>query len=362
MRRAQPDERRRRSAGVGRRADGRRRPGAMRLTRPVSTLPAPTSTKRVDAVRRPCQSTLSRQRTVPVTCSTRRRRISSGSVIGAARDVGDDRHGRRRDRRRAASASRHRVGGRLHQRAVERRGDRQQHGALGAAAPCAIATARSTAALRARRPPPGRRHCRWRPRRPRRSAASRGDRRRPPRGRGRAAPPSRPRRPAPPPASPRRGCAAAARYRRARARRRRRAPNIRRANGRRRRRRRARGRGPPRASSARSAASETAISAGWALAVSVSVVLRALAHQARRASRPAPRRPRRRRRAAAGKASASARPMPTAWLPCPGKMKARDTMLVSTLDGARRDARIGRGTRTGLPAVSSEAERSARLG
>ena len=55
----------------------------MRLTSPLSTLPAPISKNRVTpwpAI----YATDSRQRTVPVTCSTRRRRISSGSVIGDA--------------------------------------------------------------------------------------------------------------------------------------------------------------------------------------------------------------------------------------------------------------------------------------
>ena len=76
-------------------------------------------------------ATHSRQRTVPVTCSTRRRTISSGSLIGCASTL-------------ATTGTtggftsvlrqrlRHGVGGRLHQRAMERRGHLQHHRALGA--------------------------------------------------------------------------------------------------------------------------------------------------------------------------------------------------------------------------------------
>ena len=77
-------------------------------------------------------ATHSRQRTVPVTCST--------SASHDLRRIGHRRRPRRWRRpappapasRTSASASRHAVGGRLHQRAMERRGHRQQHGALGA--------------------------------------------------------------------------------------------------------------------------------------------------------------------------------------------------------------------------------------
>src|ERR1700676_2674602 len=58
-------------------------PSAMRLTSPLSTLPAPIS-KNLTTPWLAIYATDSRQRTVPVTCSIRRRRISSGSVIGAA--------------------------------------------------------------------------------------------------------------------------------------------------------------------------------------------------------------------------------------------------------------------------------------
>src|SRR6185437_12436738 len=56
---------------------------SIRLAKPVSTLPEPISTSSVT----PCcfiASTLSRQRTSDVTCSTRRRRIAAGSTTGAA--------------------------------------------------------------------------------------------------------------------------------------------------------------------------------------------------------------------------------------------------------------------------------------
>src|SRR5690606_38708782 len=58
--------------------------GAMRLAMPVRTLPAPTSTKRVTPPSEAIHSMLSRQRTRPVTCSTSRRRRTSGSVSGRA--------------------------------------------------------------------------------------------------------------------------------------------------------------------------------------------------------------------------------------------------------------------------------------
>jgi len=59
-------------------------PGEMRLTMPDRALPAPISQVSVT----PCaaiQSTDSRQRTEPVTCSTRRARITSGSLTASAR-------------------------------------------------------------------------------------------------------------------------------------------------------------------------------------------------------------------------------------------------------------------------------------
>ena len=58
--------------------------GAMRLAIPVSTLPEPTSTKRVTPPSLASHSMLSRQRTRPVTCSTSRCRIVSGSLSGRA--------------------------------------------------------------------------------------------------------------------------------------------------------------------------------------------------------------------------------------------------------------------------------------
>src|SRR6185437_11055115 len=56
---------------------------SMRLVKPASTLPAPIST-RLSTPSDFIASTLSRQRTRPVTCSTRRARMASGSLTGAA--------------------------------------------------------------------------------------------------------------------------------------------------------------------------------------------------------------------------------------------------------------------------------------
>ena len=56
----------------------------MRLTMPVSTLPAPSSAKRVTAPSPASHRMLSRQRTRAVTCSTSWRRIASGSLVGRA--------------------------------------------------------------------------------------------------------------------------------------------------------------------------------------------------------------------------------------------------------------------------------------
>ncbi len=65
---------------------------------------------------------LSRQRTRPVTCSTRSLRIVAGSCTGRAVTFATTRHNQRRDR---GSRQRlgHRVSGGLHQRRMERRGD-----------------------------------------------------------------------------------------------------------------------------------------------------------------------------------------------------------------------------------------------
>ena len=123
------------------------RPSAMRLARPDSTLPAPSSTNSVDAGAGRATRSLSRQRTMPVTCSTRRRRISSGSLIGPAVTLATSGTAGALHRRRLASASRHHRRGRRHQRAMERA--RSPAGASRACAPVALAisTARSTAAL-----------------------------------------------------------------------------------------------------------------------------------------------------------------------------------------------------------------------
>ena len=79
---------------------------------------------------------------------------------------------------------------------------------------------------------------------------------------------------------------------------------------------------PPSASSARTTARECAISAGWALAVSVNSScgpshISLLSFWPRASSTSW------RTWRAEGKASARSRPMPTAWLPWPGKTKAK---------------------------------------
>ena len=67
------------------------------------------------------------------------------------------------------------------------------------------------------------------------------------------------------------------------------------------------------------------------------LVRRPLRHQPRQLLLRAPRRPPRTRRARRALASASSLPMPTAWLPCPGKMNARIGFLLSRgLVGQRR--------------------------
>ena len=199
---------------------------------------------------------------------------------------------RGRGDRRIGQRLRHAVGGRLHQPAMEGRGDRQQHRALGA---------------------PLLRQCR-RPVRPRPAAgnddlaaaivvggladlalgrvlAELGDRL----GieaddRGHRAL----RRSAPPPAWHCRGCAAAAPHRRSKARRPRPAPNIRRANGRRH--RRAVSTDEAFAPPAPGSPPSTPPSAPAGHSRSASACPRALRRSSPTASRRAPRRPRRRRR------------------------------------------------------------------
>ena len=226
----------------------------------------------------------------------------------------------------AASSQRvfHRLGGGLHQRAMEGRGHRQQHGALDAALlgdlhgpldgrpgarehdlPAAIVIGHL--AHGAGRAPP----------RPPRFLAPR-------RARRRAAPPSRPRRREPPPASPSRADAASARYRRGSS-----APAAQSAeyspsewpatNLASRDRSR-----PASFSSTRTAASETAISAGWALAVRVSSASGPLEDHAGYSDCASAASTSSNTARASRKLSASALPMPTVCDPCPGKMKAVD--------------------------------------
>src|SRR5690606_11513225 len=61
--------------------------GAMRLASPVSTLPVPSSSNSPTPPSPVSQPTQSVQRTMPVTCSTRRLRISEGSLMGRARTL-----------------------------------------------------------------------------------------------------------------------------------------------------------------------------------------------------------------------------------------------------------------------------------
>ena len=98
-----------RALDLVRRADRRlpSRPARCACARPVSTLPAPISTNARRRRSPPSHAIDSRQRTVPVTCSTSRWRISVGSESGARQHIGDERHRRRMDlrRRRARSPS-----------------------------------------------------------------------------------------------------------------------------------------------------------------------------------------------------------------------------------------------------------------
>ena len=102
----------------------------MRLTRPVSTLPAPISTSRVTPARGHGGDAFAPAHRAGDLLD---QPAADFGRVGDRRGqhIGDERHGGRRDRdtgERLAIA----VGGRLHQRAMEGRGHRQQHGALGA--------------------------------------------------------------------------------------------------------------------------------------------------------------------------------------------------------------------------------------
>ena len=92
---------------------------AMRRIIPLSALPAPTSTVSVTPFAA-MKVTLSRQRTRPVTCATRSR--ADLLRIGHRRGlhIRHQRHARRGDRH-LRQRRLHRLGGRLHQRAMERR-------------------------------------------------------------------------------------------------------------------------------------------------------------------------------------------------------------------------------------------------
>ena len=109
----------------------------------------------------------SRQRTVPVTCSTRHRTIFAGSLIGARKHVGDQRHARRLDR----DLSRAPPPWRRRPAASARNGrERTPAASSPASRPCPWRS-RPRARRRTSRPTgrPGRRHCRSPRRRPRRA-------------------------------------------------------------------------------------------------------------------------------------------------------------------------------------------------
>ena len=262
-------------------------------------------------------ATLSRQRTMPVTCSTSWLRIVSGSVSGCGGDIGVKRHRRRLDDDIAQRIA-HRFGGGLHQRAVERRRDRQRHRALGAHVLGHLDRAVDRAlvagdhdlrrvivvgdgadlALRGRVGDLLRQREVGAEQRRHRAL----------------------RRPAPPAASPARAASAASRSSRGRTIRPRTAPNIRRGCGRR---RSSRHFGHAAiASASANTAIECAMIAGCAFSVSLSS-----SSGPSRISRnrfwPSASSTSSKTSRAARLASASAAPMPTAWLPCPGKMNAR---------------------------------------
>ncbi len=199
----------------------------MRLVRPVSTLPAPSSISSVHALLFHREDAFA-----PAHQAGHLLDQQALDLVGIAHrrgaDIGDERHPRLAELHFAKRLG-HLVGGRLHQRAMEGRADRQHdrapHAALRgdrdrALDRCLVAAQDELAAaivvgeiadLALRR---GLRRSRARHR-----------------ARRRASPPSRPCRPAPRAASPGRGASTAAPHRRAPAHARRRAPNIRRANG-----------------------------------------------------------------------------------------------------------------------------------
>ena len=269
-----------------------------------------------------------------------RGRIGDGSGL----HIGHDRHGRGIHGH-ACQRLAHGVGRRLHQGAMEGGGHGQHHGALGALGP---GRWRPPARRRpcGRRPRPGRRHCRWPHRRPR-PEPPRGRPRGRRRIRARAAPPWRPAPPERRSAWRCRGSAEAGPYRQID-----RLPAAAsaeyspsewpatkaaccfRSS-------------PASASSTRIAARLTAIRAGWVLAVRVSSSagpshMRAESFWDRASSTSS------NTALACGKASARALPMPTAWLPWPGKMNAR------FIRNGSLDSSNSRGTRTGGRGVKAK--------
>ena len=119
--------------------------GAVLFTSPDKTLPAPTSQKSLTPWAA-ISAMLSRQRTVPVTCSTSALLISAGIGQGRRQHIGEDRHGRRAHRRIGERLRHH-----LARRAASRRNGKARSPAASWRAwrPCPwpATTARSTAAL-----------------------------------------------------------------------------------------------------------------------------------------------------------------------------------------------------------------------
>ena len=283
------------------------------------------------------QATHSRQRTVPVTCSTRRRTISCGIADRLRQHIGDHRHHRRLDRRPSPAPP----PWRRRPAASARNGTARTPAAASRAwRPCALAisTARSTAALSPETTtwPPPLSLATWQTSPCAASAATAA-------AASNSSPSSAAMAPAPTGTA---FCMAWPRMRSSRA------VSAMRERA---------GRGKRRIFAERMAGDELRVAreidAGLGLQHAHrrerhrhqrrlrvlgqrERLGRPLPHDRRRASRRAPRRPRRRPRAPAAKASASALPMPTAWLPCPGKTKATDIPHPSRMSSRRRHRAI----------------------
>ncbi len=303
---------------------------------PVSTLPAPHLGEAGHAPSPASHSTLSRQRTRPVTCSHQQPADLVRIDGRPGGDVGDQRHQRRGDRRRppAPRPSPRRPAA----SAGSGRARRRSAGWPARPAPWPSRWPGPPPPWR-RRSPHCRRCCRWPPRhtraRRRRAAACFAA----PRPTSVLGPISEAIAPSPTGTarcmawprsfSSRAASASAKRPGRGQG------ASIRPASGRRQRTAPSTRRTPNSCSSARITARLTAISAGWAFSVRVSVLGRPLAHQpgqllAQRVVHLLEHLAR-----AAAKASARSPPMPTAWLPWPGKRKARGIRNPAERCGAR---------------------------